>query len=393
MKGQGGLIGAVLGLLGFLLMLAAMATESTDAGDRPSVYNQGLLGHSDWRQLLEQTGQRVSVSRQRDTGRRLGPNALHIVAEPERGHLPDSFPDAPRTVLVLPKWRLQVSTASPSFGKVTSPVDDAAHDWIRGRLELPESLAPPQGRDPTERALRLHAQGGSDHDVAIIEPIAATTSWFDRRQELLETGDGQVFAFTVAVGDREVTVVTDPDLVNNHGLRRADNGAAMLALMDAIADGQDVEFVFDEAVHGFVGPPGILAALVAPPLCWFSGYLLLAGGVVAWVLGRGFGPQSAPPETLTGDSASLVLSAANLLHATGQPESTLRRYRQARERAVAQAFHIRAESADDLRAALRRLGRSRKHPFPDPAPTASIHDAQAVDRWCRDILDGHPSAR
>ena len=127
------------------------------------------------------------------------------------------------------------------------------------------------------------------------------------------------------LGDTKPTaLITDPDLLNNHGLDEAGNAAHVVALIERLRAGGPV--VFDEVIHGHAREPGLWALLFRYPLVLATMQALL----VAFALGlatRGrFGPPAAVPPPIAAGKDFLIAHTATLLRHGGHDAAMLRRY-------------------------------------------------------------------
>ncbi len=107
-------------------------------------------------------------------------------------------------------------------------------------------------------------------------------------------------------------MLTDPDIIENHGITKGDNLVFADAVFKGLLDGKTGTVVFDETIHGF------LRAAQAPTKFLFEfPYNLIAVQLVAGValllwaaMGR-FGTPEIPERALKTGKRDLISSAAS----------------------------------------------------------------------------------
>src|SRR5690606_15424566 len=120
--------------------------------------------------------------------------------------------DGQATLIVLPKWAV-----------VQLP---KKKDWVQQVGLLPEAgiakLIRQVPRISVSRSAggQLRAINGLPHDAAVGAPAQLQTIAGRNLRPLLVNGAGQ--AVLAQVGDRDLYILADPDLLDNQGLRSAD---------------------------------------------------------------------------------------------------------------------------------------------------------------------------
>ncbi|MHC4164252.1 MAG: DUF4350 domain-containing protein, partial [Planctomycetota bacterium] len=255
---------------------------------RADSFSRSALGHHALVELLRELEIPVVVSRF-DSGHRAGRAALLVLAEPQLGDSSTRDADALRrtvaaaggALLVLPKWR---------------GVDDPERPgWI-----AEASLRPAE--EPNEFLDIVGVE-----DARVVRP-AATTDWrtelvdgapsLSAPQLLLRAGsvtglvhcsEGILFG-RVEMHVGSLYVLSDPDVLANHGLGRGLN-AALAARMLEIARSEQQAVVIDETFHGHVQEPSVHRALFDFPLLLSTLQALLTLLVLLW---SGMGRFGAP---------------------------------------------------------------------------------------------------
>jgi len=381
-------------LLGGLL-LAILAPE--DKGPRslvrPTARGRGALGHRAFVELLRRLDVRAVVG----GASRPEPGTALVVAEPSLSHergpaegarLRQLLQAAPRALLVLPKW-----TGKPDPAR-------------RGYLASAELL-------PAAAPAEVLAAAGIEGEVARAAESIAGSAWSGelhgvpdlRSAQLVVSKDLQpVLASNgrLLVGERstpggKLLVLTDPDLLSNHGLRRGDDASLAVALIERLRQGGPVRF--DESFHGGAHDEGPWRALLRFPLALAVLQALLAGGLLLWGGMRRFGAPLPADPPLAAGKAALIDSMAELLRFGGHSAHALDRYLRSSLQEVAAALHapgelrggaldawldrvaarVRVPGIETLR---REVGRA------SSSPAALVETARRIHLWRTRMLHG-----
>jgi hypothetical protein len=322
---------AIVSLLASLWLLI----RPGDTASRESVgadgYSRSALGHLGLVRLLREQREAVVQSR---SMRGPGPCGLLVVAEPrdidraEDLRMQLLVETAPATLVVLPKRSGEADPVQPGWiGKVelvSAPDVDAvgrdAADW---------------GDGSWSGVVRTNTVGPWALPSAWQAPTAAAP-W-----QLMATRDDLVPIVSCPEGVLlgrigSVHVLSDPDLIANHGLHRGDNTALVLAMLRSLRT--DGAIVFDETLHGHRLAPSVWHLAGRYPLVLVTCHVLLLLAVLAWIAHGRFGPVLAPAAAIGAGKAFLLDNIAALLRAVGAAGPSLRRYGRQRVRTVAEAL-------------------------------------------------------
>lgn len=323
--------------------LEAPPSAGTDA------YSRSALGHHGLVTLLERVDVPVVVSQSHSAER--ARRGVLVVAEPAAGN-PDAdrrlsqlVLGAPRVLLVLPKWWGVPSTRRQGWLADVEllPVDEVAD--VLGALgidreRLRRDEAPLAGPIAIDR---------SPQSISIDE------EWDDA---VIAAGD-RAFVIDIPHGATTITLVTDPDLLNNHGLDEPGNAAQVIALVDRLRAGGPV--VFDETSHGHLREPGIWAVLFRYPLVLATIQALLVAVALGLATRGRFGPPAAVAPPIGAGKDFLIRHTATLLRHGGHDAAMLRRYLAGTVAHVRGALHAPRElSYAQAVAWLERIGVARK---------------------------------
>lgn len=341
----------LFGAVAFLLTLYFIGVGETGPGDNNGgehVGGRGLNGFAGWAALLEKQG--YAVERNRNEGALARPGLLILTPPPfakgadiakvvnERRHIGP-------TLVITPKWM-----AGPSSGKgakkgwvdlsgTMSPkwdgfADDATvtigkvsgwrFDGLAGRLPKEDVVQYGSGT-----SLVPLVRGGNGRVLAAFQADNGYYPWLNRLGGMPEDFGGS---------DEEihpVVFVFEPDLLDNYGMARRENGELGVRLVDALVD-RDEPVMFDLTLNGLGRSANLLTLAFTPPFLAATLCLIIAAIITGWRAFRPFGPALAEARRIAFGKRQLVANSAGFirrtgrLHLLGPPYAALLRDRMAR---------------------------------------------------------------
>jgi hypothetical protein len=373
-KSLGWLVGIACGSFLIALVLLVVTSDQMDTRSAAAAaFSRSAIGHAGLVEMLRKLKVPVVVS-QHDSARKASGAAL-MVAEPRLGEGPtvedtqlraleEMLQAAGASLLVLPKWRGVPQVMVPG--------------WIASADVLPESavlavLGAAKGKAGTDKLVRLAPDKplrwqASPDDTLLGWPapklIAPQLVVSDRLSPLLASDQGVLFGKLEGGPDgRRLYVLSDPDLLSNHGIGRGDNALVTLRILDLVREGEGA-VVIDETMHGHKRLPTLWQELFRFPLVLAMLQAIAALGVLLWAgMGRFGAPGLASPAIAPG-KRYLIDNTAALLRHGGHFRQALTGYLRMMLQETARALHAPAhhgtrEQRDWLEraAAARRLPR------------------------------------
>jgi hypothetical protein len=290
----------------------------------PDAYSRSALGHRAFVDLLQRLGVTVTLSRFK-SGDKARDQAVLIIAEPRLDHDEDDPGEAlarmigrvDRTILILPKRSSREDPKKPG--------------WVRGSRLI--------SREHVEGVMEA---AGVKGDLVRVEDDELSPVFQDGRIEgrpslsqaqlirsteliPLVTSIRGILVGEVAIDERRLIVISDPDLVSTHGFTDGDNAVVAAATVFELL-GDDRTVLIDETLHGHELPPNIWGALFVFPLSLATAQVLLILALLVWAAWGRFGaplPGSSGPEHGKG---VLIANTADLLVYGGHAGSVLKRY-------------------------------------------------------------------
>lgn len=398
-------VGWLVGL-GFLAFFGALLMNVL-GGDRATrtaeanPFSHSAIGHAAFVETLRASGVPTVVSRA-DSHLRASGNLL-VLAEPPGGSDPallDELLGAGRVLVVLPKWTGAIDRDNPrwlAYAELRSAADVDA---------LLERVA------PDAEVVRTETAGGWSRNAAGATPTASPLQLVRSESiEPLVAGPQGVLLGAVRNAEGRVWVLSDPDVLNNHGLGKGDNAAFAVDVVRKLLP-RGGAAVFDATAHGFERTPSLWRALFGFPFVIATIITAATVAVLMWAAAGRFGAPRPPRPPFEAGKAKLIRNTATLLNFGGHAPELLARYFRASLRDVARRVHAPRhldeaglltwlDNVADARGIgwrasdLARQAEGAPGAVPPDDPRIA-HTAYAIYRWKREMIDGpgrHPEAR
>lgn len=307
----------VIGVASATLALGLTALEPStpadnEAGAHP--FSDSAVGTRSLLRLLHALEIPARVATDEDAFRRVGVLAIEMIppeaTDTQLARAKSHIETAGAALIVLPKWQTRA--------------DPERRGWIESASLLPTS-------DP-ERALQAL---GIDCDVThqpssfalasaySASPTIASPQLITDCPALDPAQDVFLARSRVHVG--EVWVLSDPDILANHGIDDGHNAELAIAILADIGASRD-EIVFDETIHGLGREHSLWNKLLSPPLSYAAMAAVLSALILVWLgVGRFGAPVAERPGIEPGKSFLIDNTAALLLHG-GHTQHMLSRY-------------------------------------------------------------------
>lgn len=372
-------------------------------------YSRSALGHHGLLALLRALGVQVLQSEHDSAGK--ASEAVLVVAEPLISELAGPRAEALRdmhvgpraTLVVLPKWyglpdadnRAWVSDVELLLVDEVKPVLQVL--GIEAELVRPERTSQWSGSDD----IALPA------DPVLLHPQLIAS---DQIAPLISSAEGILLGFYQPEEDDPLLLVlSDPDVLSNHGLKRGRNAQLAVGIIELLRQlgGEPLPdtVVFDETLHGFQKEPSLWRALFEFPLALATIQVILAAVALLWAsLGR-FGKPITPAPAVAPGKGFLIDNTATLLRHGGHGGYALSRYLEATARDVAHALHVpphldanglrrwltQVESARSVTRPLSELARqveADRRDHTHRAQARAVRTALHIHQWREEMIRG-----
>ena len=383
----------IIGLVGFAaaFTLTGWADDLRERDTRAEhAFSNSAVGFGALYRLLQQTGTDTGVlieepefgfgSSDFELFEDYHLHDLHIITPPARyssfaGGLDDTLPDHQPTLVVLPKWQVRPlsGTGGTSDEVEVVPVRDGLIQagragWLLESWGIDLPLTRLEVRDPLfveapagKRFVPLPSFASSyveirrpqvlDADAAL--DIDLEGDW-STRTELTLGGAPVMVSFTK--GDTvEFVVLTEPDLLNTHGIStqtRAGLALDIVSRSEALMDTDTGAIRFDLRLHGYAGSEGLIKAVTRPPFLAATLLAVLAALLLIWRAFARFGDPRSDAIDLAPGKRTLVENGAHLIDLAGRNMSLSDDYAEVRRRRLIAGLGLKGASGDRLARAL-----------------------------------------
>jgi hypothetical protein len=415
-------------LAGFIAVAVATFTLSLylsngKRGDDlgPTAYSTSALGYAGLAELLKQLN--VPVVKSESNSAKKAKEGLLVVAEPSVfGKTDDPLSallTANRVLVILPKWSGSRGHARAGWIERAAPRSSVEPEQVLRRLLNKDELtriarAEKWPKKDLDAALETRPELARVPKVAdwptntlgpapsLSEPAQLMKSAY--LNPLVASPEG-ILLGEIRKGSRRVWVLSDPDVLSNHGLGADGKRNAVFAvtLINTLRNGGPV--VFDETIHGFLTQPAAPWKFIFQ----FPFVIVTLGGAVAlalllWATIGRFGPPDRETAPLAAGKHGLIENVARLMSFAGYQKLMLERYVQTTIRDAAGQLHApKGMSLVELSAWLDRIGKTKGVGIEaaallarskdltaargrDPATSADV--AKDTYRWKREMLNG-----
>lgn len=398
----GWITAAVMTLLVSLYFMGS--NDQSDATVGPSAFSRSAIGYAGIADVLHKLDLPVVKSRSDSLGE-LTPGGVLVLAEPLPGakteEIMRTLLKADTILLILPKWVGRPSDDKPTWIGTATHLDPDVAAWALHLVAPKADLADVSTVNWTTNALNLAP--------SIDAPIRLMHG--DRLQPIIGGADGMLLG-QLRDKNRRVWVLSDPDIMSNHGLARSDNAALAVAIIEHLRS-KSGSIVFDETIHGFIAASGNpLRFLFRFPFVMATIQGAIAIALLLWATVGRFGTPQPAPSSLSAGRQGLLENIAKLVDTAGHREVMIKRYVLETLRDVGRQLHApRGLSTAALIGWLQRVALARGvatdcGPLIEEAaalgesrvrnPAALVRLAREIHRWKGEILDGrsgHPRDR
>jgi hypothetical protein len=309
----------------------------------PTAYSKSAIGHAVFLELLNEFNIDARIS-ENGSGEHVGADDVLLIAEPRMDDATlgevKAMLDSRTVLLVLPK-----RTGKPDRDRPYWLAEDrlVAENDVNALLHLVDHEA---------SIVRTAALGS----IAAEESIEGTPSIGKPQlmrskvlQPVVATGEAMLVGVK-QIGQRRIFVLSDPDVISNHGITRADNSVFAVSLISRIRGKQnDGDVIFDEFIHGFTPKPfSLLNILFQFPFVLVTVQIVFAVALLIWAATARFGAPASVAPALAAGKRSLIDTGARLLTQAGRIPDLTQRYVEAMVADTARALRTPAAQVPDL---------------------------------------------
>jgi hypothetical protein len=323
--------GLVVASLATVVALTLLAEDNLQAepSNGADGYSASAIGHRGAIKLLRNLDIPVVVSQSNSAAKAKG--GLLVIAEPlvtdetSADRFIAMVHSAERVLVVLPKWWTTPSSSHKEWANDVNlvPTEDVAA--VLEKLSLDEAMVARADEPIAPVAVPGDPLPGMLPEVTIQHAAQTLDGGYFEDSLAADPGGtaGTLVGWTT-VGDTRVTVLTDPDVMNNHGLDEGKNARFLVGLVDKLRNGGPV--VFDEIAHGYTLEPSIWKLMFQWPLVLATLQALICILVIVAATAGRFGPPARTERPYAAGKDFLIRNTAALLRYGGHDAEALYRY-------------------------------------------------------------------
>ncbi len=366
-------IGGVAFIIALVVGILAERSNAVTAGN--NVFSDSAFGHKAFAQLLKEAGFSVLIGRH-DLTDELGYNDLLIIIEPSLDYLDQLLfePDSSErraiktdVLIVLPKWSGYVATHNDRWfrAKELVPIDELNRYLDKVGLDGKVVRSTPED-NPVEIWTSKITVTPTVIDLQLIQ---------SKNLSLMVANEDSALFGRMLNSGHQFYVLSDPDILSNHGLKDDDNAIFIAQLASYFFGRQGGVIVIDALAQGFGRGPDLWPMLFELPFIIVTLQVVALTAVLLLIGWRRIGPVAPETAGMAAGSGRLIETMADLLTMPGRRRDLLQAYfegaRQDRKRGHAQPDD---DSGQALEQAI-TWGRA------DASDQAAVGMAQAIHEW------------
>lgn len=313
--------------------------------------SRSAVGFAGLVRLLRAEG--VDVAIDRDGPARRDPSWGLLIVTPEETSTPSdvfNFTTAKGpTLVVLPKWETGPDPMNPAWVKSAGLVDANAVNVLIG-----DRVTAKISRRGDTAPMQLKSVGPAPGPILATGPIAQLQTIAAEGMVTLLT-DPSGAAVLIRTADSRLYILSDPDLLNTHGLRDLATARTASSLIGAMRRG-DGPVVFDVSLNGFKHSPSLLKLAFQPPFLGATLCLVGAALLMGLHAANRFGAPVRAARALALGKRALAENSAGLIRMAKREPHMAGGYLDLNRHVVARALGAGRLSGWELDAYLDRLG-------------------------------------
>lgn len=289
------------------------------------------------------------------------------------------------TLIVLPKWETAADRTHPGWVTASQLLPPMISENVLApsvALKIAEAKShhePLRNVDPTAPA-----------ELRFLAPAIVQTMTGGSIKPIITTASGGIVLGKVA--DRPLYILSDPDLINNHGMGNQQQAASALAMLDFLNSTGAKSILFDVTVNGLGRSRSPLKLAFDAPFLGVTLIIFTAMVLAAWQALVRFGPIKRRERAIAFGKGALVDNSAALIRKAGREAHLGDRYVDVIRERAANLFRIPVTlDADALSHRLEKL--NPQHSFAEAAEAACsaqsrdelLVAAQSLNHWIEEV--------
>jgi hypothetical protein len=329
-----------------LMVLSAYAPDLRGGGDGGAhALSRSAVGFSGIVRLLGALGDPVMISR--DAQARKTSTSLLVLTPGPRSDPGELYAltAAGPTLVVLPKWAAAPDPDRPGWVRALGLLDAEPTARLLAKRFGTVRIA----RDAGAARVRLSGLAGGEAVTGLVEQLQTV----DGPGLVPVVRDARGRAVLARAGASDLYLLSDPDLIDTHGLKDLATARAGTALVLSLRRGEG-PIVFDVTLDGFKRSRNLLKLALQPPFLGATLCLAAAALLMALQALTRFGPPRRPGRAIALGKQALADNSAALIRLARREPKMAGRYLDLTRAAVAKALGVARLGEDELTALLDR---------------------------------------
>ncbi|AJA11150.1 hypothetical protein SKP52_21435 [Sphingopyxis fribergensis] len=328
-----------------LIALGPQISSGNDGGGH--ALSKAAPGYAGIVDLVERAGAEVELRRRVERTRYEEYEPLLILTPTHRTRAPEvaellDAQSGTAALIVLPKWQTMAipgQTQKPGWVSAGFPARPPAKMLPPAHFGTVGVAAVPS------KAQAVPARLAGRNFTAWLPGNVQTVTGDNLETLIAGPSGGAVLA---QVGDRDLYILADPDLINNFAFASRDKAVGGAMLIDAIAEYADADgYAFDVTLNGFGGGRSLLRFAFIPPFIGITLCLIAAGLLALWQASVRFGPALKPSRAIPVSKAALIANSADLIRQARRELDGADVFVKSQRSAIARRLHAPGGLDDD----------------------------------------------
>ncbi len=240
---------------------------------------------------------------------------------PYSGEKLGRFDFSDRTILVLPKWRTRISRKKKNGVIKLLPYSaESIEDAVKGYAS-DLKISRKTGNDSvmfdlSEGAQEYFSYPDASHQIDSIQTLSSGAL---EPIVSLAGSDGKAVIFG-KVPETNLFILSDPDLINNAGLKQYESAATAFDILTYMAP-QGEPILFDLTLHGLGSNQNLVKTMLTPPLLAATLCLLATGLMLAWRAFTRFGEPQVRARVYASGKQALADNSADMIRLAGREQN------------------------------------------------------------------------
>ena len=348
-----------------LLVLVAYAPDlRSDASNEANAVSRSAVGFAGLGRLMELSGIPVEIDRGVKNGERRP--SLTILTPPMTIAAEDwhDYDEQSAVLIILPKWiafPMPLKTEWVMKAGAYSP--DSVSRMLKSVFDHPLAQTPGDFKGADIETASEDMPPAILSDIQQLQYFPGPAVSFGRGSRIMlrlsdetkrRVPDGATVLVQVRGGDKPVYVLSEPDLMNNHGLAERSTARLALAIIASLRQGKG-PVRMDVTMSGMGRTPNLLKALFEPPFRGATLATFLVAMLMALHALARFGAPLGPSRILVRGKKALASNSAELARIMGREAAMAPRYVQAMRNLVLARLGGRARGAAEQDGLLARM--------------------------------------